>query len=909
MFQSFAQTVTNWDTVPEEISKTNAFKRHEWFYRTRSNESGIFPKEFIQEQKNEEMGKVQNIVQTLNKLQTTSDMWTNLGPTGIDMSNSTLSDGTPFIQHWGTVSGRVRGVAVHPTDPNIVYIGAASGGIWKTVDGGVNWADMSGDLNLLTFGAIAIDPNNPNTVYAGTGESRWRFNNVTFEGDGLYKSTDGGISWIRIINGFGPQTQFTDIEVSPHNSNILLASLGSGNWDNPFPTNEGVWRSTDAGITWTRVNSNSDAFDVGFDPTPSSTKAYAATGDQSTSGGFLVSTNSGVSFTQSNTGLPAANTIGRMQFSIAPSAPGTIYSIIYNSDVFASGHTTVAFKSTNFGASWSQISSGVNIAGAYDDNGTNVNDQGSYDLCLDVSPTDADDVYFGNVELSKTTNGSAISFVRNTPALFTNPGAWDAPLHVDIHKIVYAPSNSNIIYVGCDGGIYKSVDGGANWIHINNDINTIQFYRMASDPNNVNKIFGGAQDNGNFSTADKGVTDWDFETSGDGMECFVDWNNSMNVFMSTQFGSLKLSADGGATWNGIWGGGGATAWTAPFWQHPTNFNRIFSAWNGYIIRSDAPFADWFYHSSAALTTTNKITSVAQSSNTTNNLMAVASSYTTSPNVLNSTDGGVNWTDITTNITGAGFTGANITRVIADPTSANTFYLCRASYSTGQVLKTTNFGGSWTDISGNLPKIVHNDLFVDPANTNHLYVANDFGVYWSSNGGTDWHKLSNGMPFVPVLDFDFYVNGATRLLRAASHGRGIFELQIDTPLQKIYVDLTVFLEGPYSSPNMNTSIAGSVPNDQPYNTAPWNYAGTESAFITSNSDIVDWVLIELRTGPSPSAATNVVATKAALLKSNGTIVDADGVTNLNFDVAPGNYYIVIYHRNHLPIMSPTEITIN
>ena len=183
------------------------------------------------------------------------------------------------------------------------------------------------------------------------------------------------------------------------------------------------------------------------------------------------------------------------------------------------------------------------------------------------------------------------------------------------------------------------------------------------------------------------------------------------------------------------------------------------------------------------------------------------------------------------------------------------------------------------------------------------------MYWSNDGGIDWHKLSNGMPFVPVLDFDFFDDGSTRLLRAASHGRGVFELQIDSPLEKIYVDLKVLLEGAYAGSNMNASITETVPNQQPFNTAPWSYVGTETASVTVGSDIVDWVFVELRTGASPSTATNIVQTKAGLLKSDGTIVDADGFTNLNFGVAPGNYYIVIYHRNHLPIITPTAITIN
>ncbi|MFZ1289031.1 MAG: hypothetical protein WAR79_03015 [Melioribacteraceae bacterium] len=882
----FAQEPTEWENVPETIKRTNAFKRIEWFYRTRENESGAFPKEFIENQKAIELGKVKTIFQKGNKLQTTSDNWTNIGPKAIDMTSS-------FIPYWGNVSGRVRGVAVHPTDANTVYIGAAAGGIWKTVNGGTSWSDMSGDLNQLTFGAIAIDPNNPNTVYAGTGESAGGANNTFFEGDGLYKTTDGGISWTRITNGFGSHTQFGDIEVSPHNSNIILAALGSSVWSIGNQANEGVWRSSDAGVTWTHVNLNSDAFDVAFDPTAASTIAYAAAVNTSNaSGGFFVSNDAGATWAQSNTGLPSPTAMSRMQFSIANSSPSTIYAIVYPGTA-----SFDVYKSTNFGASWSHLTP---VAGAAN--------QGWYDLAIAVNPTDANNVFFGNAEMCKTTDGSTLSMVRISPT-GGNGDYWDCPIHTDIHKIVYAPSNSSIMYAGCDGGIYKSINGGLNWTHINNNINTLQFYSVASDKNNANILYGGAQDNGNFSTVDKGATDWVFETSGDGMENFVDYNNSSNVFMSTQNGSLYLSNDGGLTWDNIFGGGGNTAWVDPFWQHPTNPNRIFAAWNRYIIRSDAPYTSWSYHSSGQLTTTNRITSVAHSTINANNLMAVASYYTVDAFVYKSIDVGVSWTDISGNLTTSGFTATTIQKAVADPVNGNTFYLCRVSYDVGQVLKTTDFGATWTDISGNLPKIAHNDLFVDPANTNHLYVANDFGVYWSKDGGTEWNKLSNGMPFVPVLNFDFYVNGATRLLRAASHGRGVFELQIDTPLDLVYVDLKVFLEGSYNSNNMNTNINGNIPTAQPYNVAPWNYLGTETASINSNPDIVDWVLVELRTGASPATATTIVATKAGLLKSDGTIVDSDGFTNINFNVAAGSYYIVIYHRNHLPIMSPTSISIN
>lgn len=776
---SNAPFISAWDKVPDAIRNRNSFRRYEWFYRSRLDENGDFPKEHIDRQKAAELQKIQNY--NIENDGPMSDQWTNIGPLAIDMASS-------FIPYWGNVSGRVRGMDIHPTNPNIVYIGAAAGGIWKTTDGGASWTDKSGDLNLLTFGAIAIDPSNTEIIYAGTGETRWLFNTVTFEGDGLYKSTNGGNNWTRIINGFGSQTQFSDIQVSPSNSNVILASIGTGNYNNPGVSNQGVWRSSDAGVTWTRVINLTGAFDVAFHPTDGNL-AYSVIGNTEASGGFMVSTNAGVNWSQSNTGLPANTSRGRLQFEISKSNPSIMYCLVYHNEAISATRTTCAYKSTDAGASWSQISTGVNIAGSYD--GTNVSDQGSYDLCLSISPTNSNNVFFGNVEISKTTDGSNISFVRNPAGYSAGAGAWDCYTHVDIHKIMYAPSDANIIYTCCDGGIYRSSNSGSTFTHLNNGVNTIQFYRIASHPTNANILYGGAQDNGNFSTTDKGATSWAFETSGDGMECFVDYSNSNNVFMSTQFGSLSKSTDAGATWNNVVGSSsGTTAWTAPYWQHPTVPSAIYAAYGRGIIRSSFNGNAGTWSFIATSITTNRLTSVAHSSVNTNNMLAVASYFTTSPRIYKSTNEGIgSWTDITSNVTGSGFSGTMIHGAVAHPTDENTFYLTRASYTTGQVLRTTNFGTNWTDISSDLPAITVSDLFVDPANTNHIYVGNDFGVYWSSNSGANWIKLTNGFPIVPVLDFSYFSNGGTRYLRAATHGRGIYELSIDVPLPVVLHSFT------------------------------------------------------------------------------------------------------------------------
>jgi photosystem II stability/assembly factor-like uncharacterized protein len=794
----------NWETVSPDIRSRSAFKRFEWFYRTRINEHGDFPKDFINSQKEIEMQKLQS------NDYSTSDLWTNIGPVGINMSTS-------FIPYWGVNSGRERGIDIHPTNPNILYVGAAAGGIWKSTDGGNTWTDKSNGLNLLTFGAIAIDPVNPNIIYAGTGETIWQANNVTYEGDGLYKSTDGGDTWTHITNGFGAQTQFSSIKISPTNSNILLASLAAGNWNNNNPVNKGVWRSDDAGNTWTKVIDNTGAFDVAFSPF-NGNLAYAGIGDQNATGGFLISTDAGLTWNQSNSGLPGTSLIGRIQFDISRSNPSVIYCIINNSGVISGNKNTCAYKSTNGGASWGQISTGVNISGTFD--GTADVDQGNYDLCISVNPVDPNIVFFGNVEISKTTNGSNISFVRN-PSGFTNGiGAWDGYTHTDIHRILYSKSNPANIYVCCDGGVYGSTNSGTTFTHRNTGINTIQFYRVASHPTNPNVLFGGAQDNGNFSTADKGATSWVFRSSGDGMECFVDYSNPNNVFMSTQNGSLTRSTDGGITWGNVNGGLPNTAWVAPYWQHPTQPTKIFAAMSQSIFRSTNSGASgsWTNISSTLPGIGfDIITSVAHSPVNTNKLIAVASNYTLSPLVWVSTNEGINWTAITSPL----FTGANITRVIADPVNENTFYICRASYTTAQVIKTTDFGTTWTNISNGLPAITANDVFVDPLNNNHIYVGNDFGVYWTYNGGTNWKKLANQFPFVPVLDFSFYSNGGTRYLRAATFGRGVYELNIDQPLA---------VGGNTTPIPEKYSLSQNYPN--PFNpTTKINFALPKSGFVT------------------------------------------------------------------------------
>ncbi|MCX6224043.1 MAG: T9SS type A sorting domain-containing protein, partial [Bacteroidia bacterium] len=665
--------------------------------------------------------------------------------------------------NWGTVGGRVRAIAVHPTDPQTLYIGAASGGIWKTTDGGANWEDIGYGLESLTFGAIAIDPKNPEIIYAGSGESMLFGNGGNFPGKGLFKSTDGGQSWILITVGPGNQTHFSDLEVSPYNSNIILATLASGyEYLGIILPNEGIWRSLDGGTTWNRTLDLPDAFDIAFHPADPN-KVYAAIGGTNGTPGFFISNDQGATWEQSNTGLllPAAG--GRIQFDISKSNPNIIYAVIYDLNLPNSA-TTRAYKSVNGGTSWSQISVGTKLGGF---DGSSWYDQGLYDLCIAVDPVDPNHVLIGNIELHRTTDGSTF-----TPVRPFGGNVFGTLAHPDYHKLVYTPSNPNILYIGCDGGIYKSTDKGYTVGSQNKGLSTLQFYRIASHPSNSRVFMGGMQDNAGAITTNGGTT-WNNIISGDGMECFFDRTNPDHVlYASYQWGALFKSVNGGTVFSQIYNAAGA--WITPFFMHPTN-NQILYTANKKILKStDAGLTFQIISGPNDISPVN-IGTMAQSQVNPSNMIFGTGIDNPSVSVFIvkvSKDEGATWTDVTSVIPGE---SRWISRVVTDPVDANTMYLVRSGFSPGnKVYKTTNLGQTWKNISGNLPDLPCSDLFIDPEFTGRLFVANDIGVYFSTDGGISWNYASEGMPVVPVFDFDYVKIGTQRYLRAGTYGRSVFE---------------------------------------------------------------------------------------------------------------------------------------
>jgi len=664
-----AQNYSRLTEFPEYIRNSKPFQRFEWFYTQRAYPYDTIPYTYAARVADREIKKIKESA----RQKTTFTTWISKGPAGVDY--------TDLRPYWDTVSGRVKALAVHPTDPLTVYIGTASGGLWKTIDGGENWMDIGVDLPSLTYGAIAIDPNNPEVIYAGGGEARAGISFTKYGGRGLFKSTNGGSTW-DTINAFGEYTVFTDIVVSTFDSDLVFASLASGpfNLGAPLP-NEGIWKSSDAGENWGKKLDLPSVFDVMLHPTDPNI-VYACIGGMEPTSGFYISTDQGETWNPANNGLPAPGIIRRMQMDISPSNPDVIYAVVHMSaDTLGPEERTRAYKTSNGGSNWIHISPDTPLGGY----GNGWYDQGWYDLCIAIDPLNSDHVFIGNVELHETTDGQNFSPVRY-------PGGTNLThsiAHNDYHQLKFALSDPNFFYIGCDGGVYLSTDSCNSSEHKNNGLETIQLYRMDSHPSNPNIMIGGTQDNGTMMTTDGGDT-WEVVAPGDGMECFFDRSNPDSIIYASNFrGFLMKSTDGGNTFYLLKNVNGA--WVTPFFAHPHGPDTLYSANTDIQKLSNGLF---FLQITSGLSQV-LINTMAQSRANPQHMILAGNNNefnTLNPPdypVMISTDGGYTWTDVTAYIPGD---IRWISRVVTHPWDENTMFIVRCGFSEGnKIYKTTDLG--------------------------------------------------------------------------------------------------------------------------------------------------------------------------------------------------------------------------
>ncbi|MCB9357756.1 MAG: T9SS type A sorting domain-containing protein [Calditrichaeota bacterium] len=657
---------------------------------------------------------------------------------------------SPLDESWSNIgptnyAGRMLSIAWNPSNTQIIYAGSASGGLWKTTNGGTSWTPLTDDLPSLAIGAVVLDPTNPNIIYIGTGEGS--FNADAVFGAGVFKSTDGGATW----NTTGlswTQSQSRAINkmvIDPNNPQIVYAACNSAIG--------GIYKTTDGGTSWTRYHTG-DVKDIEMHP-DSSNVLYCTVGYPwgGSTNGIYKSTNSGVTWTQLTSGLPSGTSFGRLDVAISPSNPAVLYAGISQTITSGAGLYGV-YRSTDYGASWSLRASTPNMYSG----------QGWYNLVCEVNPTNSNEVWSNGLDAYRSQDGGA-TWTRMT--IWSYPESNSQYAHADHHAMAFMPGSSTTMILGTDGGLFKSTNGGTSWVGLNSGLVTYQYYAICDDALQPNVAYGGTQDNGtnkynNSSTHTRVL-------GGDGGYCNVDYTNSNNVYAATQRGNHYRSTNGGSSFSSIQSGiSGSGSWVTPRVMDPSSPTTLYTGTN-VVYKTTNSGTSWTAISDALDGSTISCIAVAPSDPQT--IYIGYEGY--DGKVFKTNNGGTTWTNIET-----GIPERYPTYLAVHPTNRDIVYCTVSGYSSGHVWKSTNGGSSWSNVSTGLPDIPANCMVMDQTDPNKLYVATDLGVYYSSNAGTSWSDFSAGLPNV-VVDF-LALHPSTGKLRAGTHGRGMWETETSTP---------------------------------------------------------------------------------------------------------------------------------
>ncbi|MCG8575183.1 MAG: hypothetical protein MI810_09895 [Flavobacteriales bacterium] len=649
--------------------------------------------------------------------------WENVGP--VQMWDQPRQTGN---------TGRLSSYAFHPKQDNILFVGADDGGLWKGTFNSngsdtVIWEPLTDHIPTTSVGAIAINPQNPNSIILGTGSPL-----QTGHGVGVLISNDGGKSW-DTTSFSEPQSaniQCYDLAWDPQDSNTVY--LGASN---------GFWISRDAGNNWSKVK-NGTTTSIVLNPKNSDSVYVAIQADS-----VYRSTNGGVSW-HSMDGLPSKSTLGNMDLAICDSFPNYLYITIIN-EPQRKGRVEGIYKTTDGGNNWNKVGgSATQFLTCY---GTDENTycQGGYNNIIAVSDIDTNKLFFGGIRMHQSVDGGKTWTLNGT-------GDWSkSTVHVDVHGVHYDPYNPNSVFVFCDGGVWRSKNEGTSWQSLNDSLVTFQFYQLESSYTNPGFIVGGAQDNGVSNGHVNDSLEWWHNVTGDGGLLAID------PYLTNTFYYLE-----GTTLMQILS-------TNPT-NHRTSIAHNISSFtidtlNGRlllyatsptsIIKSDDRGASW--------TTLKTISEYTEANQVRKGQILMADGDTTTTYVYANSGGWVyhdnNWhyyqkkdTLWYSNDKGETWTGKSLSRDLyrdfaLNPNNLNTLYAVRSTYSKNQqVWKSTNNGESWTNVSNNFPPIPAQTIAVTNdsiTGVEIIYVGTDLGVYMAYGNDYNWFKLNNNLPNVIV----------------------------------------------------------------------------------------------------------------------------------------------------------------
>jgi len=720
----------------------NPAEPSEWMWLQRANADGSIPPSAYQEA----LTQTRRIESDTRRgaPQLSDVQWRALGPSNI--------------------GGRLIDVVLDPATPDTLYAAAGTGGVWKSTDGGATLTSAWADNLPQSMGALAIAPDG--TLYAGTGEPD-HGGGGSYYGTGVYRSTDGGASWVSL--GLADTGAIGRIRIDPSDPRRIFVAAQGRLFDTGG--DRGVYLSEDGGSTWRQVldglNDSTGAIDLAVNP-GNPDVVLAAMWDKlrypdgreygGPGSGIYRSSDGGETWSRIGAPLPTSEIEpGRIGVAFAPSDPNRAYAIT-NDRI---GNLTGFFVSDDAGATWSRPMTGEGPLDAAD---------GGFAWWfarLWVDPDDANHVFSAGVPLMESRDGG-LTWVRGRG------------IHADQHAMAWDPHNEDRVYVGNDGGLYWSDENGnviGAWAAATVQP-YMQFYAMDVSAQDASRVSGGTQDNGSLRSW--GLSDWNRYVGGDGMMNRINPVDHDNVYGCFQFGGCYRSDDGGETMTYIKSrfAGDRFNWVSPLEIAAGAPNTVYFGSN-VLNRSDDRGRTW-RAVSPDLTGGPTPRSASFGTITTIGIAPTDEDIVyvgTDDGRLSMTrDGGGSWT----RLTDPDLPDRWVTRVTVDPQDADVAWVTYSGFRSESetqphVLMTTDGGASWTNISGNLPQAPVNDVVRHPTQRQWLYIGTDMGVFFTPNLGRTWLKVGATFPAVPVMDVHFHA--ASKTLYAATYGRGIFHATV------------------------------------------------------------------------------------------------------------------------------------
>ena len=726
-------------------------------------------------------------------------------------ANKTISNTTWTERGPGNYGGRVTSLVYDPNNKDIFYAGTAGGGVFKSTNRGDSWQVMTDDLPSLVITQVAMSAANSNVIYAGTGDPFASSRGSS----GIFKSYDAGNTWSMLTNTQNSNfSQITKIVVNPANENNLVVA-----------TTKGVFYSTNGGTSFSSTNVSSRTTDLEYSSTNFNIQLASVQGQ-----GVYRSTNGGQSWSSVlNSGG------GRGSLAISESNPSIAYFMYSNSSSMSK-----FYKTTNGGQSWSSLpqnGSEKNVF-AYPQ-WPNVN-QGWYDQSLIVDPYNPNIFFAGGIYFYKgTVNGSNVSLSQLNYFWESETGASSRSyLHVDQHAATVVPHGNNTydLLIGCDGGFAISFDKGSNFHEKVDGLSSIQFYSAQRHPSQ-NRYFGGSQDNAAFISPLNPTTSssWSYSVrSGDAFGSVWSRTNSNNLMTSGYNGNLYRSTNGGSSFSSINGEfNGSGPFVTTLGSTPQDGNKIVFSAGQKIYVSNNFGASW---SSKTVNRTTRInnSSVNKISEANANYIWVGDYFANGVGPFKSTNGGSSFTHVTTIPNAFKDNNYTVSGIATHPNDPNTAYFLFSVSNKPHIIRTTDGGQSWTDLTNNngFPNVATLSLKVMDHNHNEIWVGTEIGLFISTDNGQSWSYSNSGIPAVEITE----ITQIGDQVILSTYGRGVYTADIGQDPVTVNAPSNLNISGATTS-SLNLSWTDNSNNEDGFKierATSQNGTYTQIAVVNANS---------------------------------------------------------------------------